>query len=81
MSKIALVHCPHTIGWCYVEKAQDPIATVSENGTYQGDWLMRLPCPCNDKSTVLAEFDALDLIRKLAPDASVELGMQRSDVL
>ena len=60
--KIALVHCPHAIGWCYVEE--------------QVGYLGRLPCPCNDVSTVLAEFDALDLIRKLAPDGSVERGMQ-----
>jgi hypothetical protein len=67
MTRIALVHCKHAIGWCYY----GPIEGVA--GT---DWFQRLPCPCNDKPTVLAEFDALDLIRKLAPDGSVERGMQ-----
>ncbi len=58
--RIGLVHCPHAIGWCYVDEA----------------YFSRLPCPCNEKSTLLVEFDALDLIRKLAPDGSVERGMQ-----
>jgi hypothetical protein len=66
-SRIAVVHCPHAIGWCYVEK---PMKDETE-------WLMRLPCPCNEKSTVLAEFDALDLIRMLSPDGSVERDMQQ----
>lgn len=66
MSRIALVHCKHAIGWCYLESPFEG----------EQEWMMRLPCPCNDKSTVLAEFDALDLIRKLAPDGSVERGMQ-----
>jgi hypothetical protein len=68
--KIGLVQCPHAIGWCYIE--QTGMDEKENNG-----WLMRLPCPCNDRSTVLAEFDALDLIRKLAPDGSVERGMQK----
>lgn len=68
--KIVLVHCPHAIGWCYWIDEKDSDNLMGES--YFG----RLPCPCNDKSTKLAEFDALDLIRKLAPDGSVERGMQ-----
>lgn len=67
--KIALVHCPHTIGWAYYGPPAEGM----------DDYFMRLPCPCNDKSTLLATFDALDLIRKLAPDAAVELGMQKDN--
>lgn len=66
MSKIALVHCPHAIGWCYY----GPPSEGMENH------FMRLLCPCNDKSTLLAEYDVLDLIRAILPDGSVERGMQ-----
>lgn len=42
---IVVVKCPHRIGLCY---QGEPAKGMGE------DWLMRLPCPCNDKSVVVA---------------------------
>jgi hypothetical protein len=44
-ARIVVVRCPHRIGLAY----QGAPAAGMED-----DWLMRLPCPCNDRSEVVA---------------------------
>jgi hypothetical protein len=44
-AEIVVVRCPHRIGLCY-RGAPAP--------DMESDWLMRLPCPCNDRSEVVA---------------------------
>ena len=42
--EVVVVECPHRVGLTY---RGAPADGMSE------DWLMRLPCPCNDKSQVI----------------------------
>lgn len=44
-AQIVVVRCPHRIGLAY---QGSPAAGMDD------DWLMRLPCPCNDRSEVVA---------------------------
>lgn len=44
-----VVRCPHTVGLCF---------EVEMDGD---DWLMQLPCPCNDRSEIIARVTPVDL--------------------
>jgi hypothetical protein len=49
--QIVVVRCPHRIGLAY----QGSPAPGMED-----DWLMRLPCPCNDRSEVVATIEPIE---------------------
>ena len=43
-ARVVLVRCPHTIGLCFEVDTPEP------------GWLALLPCPCNDRSEVIADL-------------------------
>lgn len=45
LDTVVVVRCPHTIGLCY----------LTDHGGDVGEMLGNLPCPCNDRSEIVAK--------------------------